>query len=123
MSTTPNSFPVLHSFLDLIRHGKHHNHNNRTDPSKHPHTDNNNNNNDNDRRDPSPSSARATHHQQAQAQPQHAPPPDVASPGTREAAEMIVSEERDARTKMPTYKGLENFKLLEKMGESVNTTR
>jgi hypothetical protein len=39
------------------------------------------------------------------------------SPDHREAAEMIVSEEREAKAKMPTYVGLENFKLLDKMGE------
>jgi hypothetical protein len=31
--------------------------------------------------------------------------------------EAIVLEEREAKNKMPTYKGLENFKLLDKMGE------
>jgi serine/threonine-protein kinase RCK2 len=31
--------------------------------------------------------------------------------------EAIVQEEREAKNKMPTYKGLENFKLLDKMGE------
>jgi serine/threonine-protein kinase RCK2 len=30
---------------------------------------------------------------------------------------MIVNEEREASSKIPSYKGLENFKLLEKMGE------
>ncbi|KDQ64700.1 hypothetical protein JAAARDRAFT_28344 [Jaapia argillacea MUCL 33604] len=35
---------------------------------------------------------------------------------TREA-EMIVQEEREAKNKMPQYKGLENFKLLDKMGD------
>jgi hypothetical protein len=39
------------------------------------------------------------------------------SPDHREAAEMIVSEEREAKAKMPTYVGLENFRLLDKMGE------
>jgi len=29
----------------------------------------------------------------------------------------MVNEEREAKSKMPTYKGLENFKLLEKMGD------
>jgi hypothetical protein len=41
------------------------------------------------------------------------------SPDHREAAEMIVGEEREAKAKMPTYVGLENFKLLDKMGECV----
>jgi hypothetical protein len=30
---------------------------------------------------------------------------------------MIVNEERETSSRMPLYKGLENFKLLEKMGE------
>jgi len=29
----------------------------------------------------------------------------------------MVDEERESKLKMPTYKGLENFRLLEKMGE------
>lgn len=32
---------------------------------------------------------------------------------------MIVNEERDTKAKMPTYKGLEGFKLIDKMGEYV----
>lgn len=43
--------------------------------------------------------------------------PPSRSPGHREAAEMIVNEEREAKSKMPVYPGLENFKLLDKMGE------
>jgi hypothetical protein len=39
------------------------------------------------------------------------------APDHREAAEMIVSEEREASEKMPSYVGLENFKLVDKMGE------
>ena len=31
--------------------------------------------------------------------------------------EQIVAEERDAKSKLPRYKGLERFELLEKMGE------
>jgi hypothetical protein len=37
---------------------------------------------------------------------------------TREA-EKIVQEEKSEQSKMPIYRGLENFRLLEKMGESV----
>ena len=33
--------------------------------------------------------------------------------------EQIVAEERDAKSKLPRYKGLERFELLEKMGECV----
>ncbi|KAK0490718.1 Pkinase-domain-containing protein [Armillaria novae-zelandiae] len=35
----------------------------------------------------------------------------------REAAQIIVKEERDAKAQMPTYKGLENFQLIDKMGD------
>lgn len=42
---------------------------------------------------------------------------------SREAAEQIVKQEREQKEKeqeqMPTYKGLENFKIVTKMGESV----
>ena len=110
-------------FLDLIRHGKNHNHhNNRNDGLK---------TRNNDYIDSSlspPNSTRAFRHQQTQAQQVHnnnhvenpeSQPQDV-SPGHREAAEMIVNEEREASSKMPSYKGLENFKLTEKMGEWVS---
>jgi hypothetical protein len=32
---------------------------------------------------------------------------------------MTPPEDREQRSRLPTYKGLENFKLLEKMGEYV----
>lgn len=35
----------------------------------------------------------------------------------KEIAEFIVNEEREARSKLPTYAGLEDFELIEKMGE------
>ncbi len=41
------------------------------------------------------------------------------SPPANEMVKTLVNEEREAKSKLPTYKGLENFKLLEKMGESV----
>jgi len=50
----------------------------------------------------------------------HTPPPPAKTPPAREAAEIIVDEERRERSKMPTYKGLEQFKLTEKMGEFVS---
>ncbi|TFK43361.1 kinase-like domain-containing protein [Crucibulum laeve] len=117
------NFPVLHSFLDLIRHGKNHNHA-RNEPSK-PVDDY-----DSSSPSPSPGNARGLREQQAQAHAQIAsstkqaktqPDPSQTapekSPPTREAAEMIVNEEREQKSKMPTYKGLENFKLIEKMGD------
>lgn len=41
------------------------------------------------------------------------------SPSYRREAELIVQEENEAKKQMPVYKGLEKFKLLEKMGEYV----
>ncbi|KAF9469048.1 kinase-like domain-containing protein [Collybia nuda] len=114
---SPNSH-LLKSFLDLIRHGKHHNqhqHQQRLEDQPqlqlHAHSDPLIHDNHNH-------SSRATHHQQAQPHQPHAPPPNPSpSPGPREAAQMIVDEERNASSKMPSYKGLEKFKLLEKMGD------
>jgi hypothetical protein len=109
-------------FSDLIRHGKNHIH---------------------ARQDDALSSSSAppvdthTHHQRAhperrqqvtvqqpqqpqQQQQQPAKAQPVASKQshqyTREV-EKIVQEERAAKEKMPTYKGLERFKLIQKMGE------
>lgn len=54
--------------------------------------------------------------------PQHAAathPAAILSPH-KEIAEFIVKEEREAKNKLPTYSGLENFELAEKMGELVH---
>ena len=111
--------PVLQSFIDLIRHGKHHQH--ARQDAKTPV----------DAKSPSsPSSARssqqknrdAVQQQERQQQQQSQPQSQAASqksPAPKEAAEMIVNEEREQKSKMPTYKGLEKYKLLEKMGECV----
>ncbi|KAL0949632.1 hypothetical protein HGRIS_009677 [Hohenbuehelia grisea] len=101
-----HSYPILHEFLDLIRHGKNHN-NAKNDTHQDP---------------PSHSPTRAHHaQQQNQAQPADAhhshPEPKANPPETREAAEQIVNEEREAKAKMPTYKGLEQFHLVDKMGD------
>ena len=81
--------------LDLIRHGKHHNHNQHHD-----------------------------HRHQAPSPPQHLDPPQpLTSPTHREAAQLIVEEERQARSKLPMYDGLDNFQLQDKMGESVDFFR
>ncbi|KAF9509482.1 hypothetical protein BS47DRAFT_147852 [Hydnum rufescens UP504] len=46
-------------------------------------------------------------------------PPAILSPQStpKEAAEYIVKEEREAKSKMPNYPGLEQFHLIEKMGD------
>ena len=90
-SSLPRFIPAHHPSADLIRHGKHYNHHHglRHDMDDTPPTA------------PPP------------------PPPPAYSPPAREAAEIIVHEEREERSQMPTYKGLEQYKLTDKMGESV----
>ncbi|KAF5387803.1 hypothetical protein D9615_000239 [Tricholomella constricta] len=78
---------VVDAFKSLIRHGKHHN-NNQPKQQVLPHD----------------------------IPPQSMTPP-VISPGPHEAAQIIVDQERHARSKMPNYNGLENFELLDKMGD------
>jgi serine/threonine protein kinase len=81
---------VVDAFKNLIRHGKHHHHH----------------------EEQSPTASRVVRQQpQAQNHPPHE------NPHSREAAEIIVNEEREAKAKMPHYRGLENFKLIEKMGD------
>jgi serine/threonine-protein kinase RCK2 len=48
------------------------------------------------------------------------PAETVRTPEERKAAaEAIVSQEREAKSKLPVFKGMENFQLQEKMGEYV----
>ncbi|KAJ3501352.1 hypothetical protein NLJ89_g9373 [Agrocybe chaxingu] len=102
LNTPTDNHPVLREFLDLIRHGKHHNNQPRTaDISKQDAPD-----------EPSVDPSAAQHSSRGLRQ--HNP---VKSPQPREAAEIIVEEERKAKAKMPTYKGLENYHLEEKMGD------
>uniref|UniRef100_A0A0W0FCL0 Protein kinase domain-containing protein n=1 Tax=Moniliophthora roreri TaxID=221103 RepID=A0A0W0FCL0_MONRR len=99
---------VVDAFKNLIRHGKHHHHN-RDDVSE----------------IPSQAPSRNQNHQQQQHHNQQQPPPakqqarsePQVSPAPKEVAEQIVKEEREAKAQMPSYRGLENFKLLDKMGD------
>jgi hypothetical protein len=43
--------------------------------------------------------------------------PPTPSHITQEAAEYLVKQEREEKNKIPHYSGLENFKLIEKMGD------
>ncbi|KAK7470826.1 MAPK-activated protein kinase Srk1 [Stygiomarasmius scandens] len=95
---------VVDAFKNLIRHGKHHQPQTRDEPAP-------------------PENARQhrqEHRQERQEQRQEpaAGKQQAKKPEEhREAAEQIVKEEREAKAQMPSYKGLENFKLLEKMGD------
>jgi hypothetical protein len=103
---------LLSPILDLIRHGKNHIHVRQDEPSAAPPTD---------------ARSQPERRQQAEVQPQPQPKhqqPNKAQPATTKQSqqytrevEKIVREEREAMDKMPTYKGLERFKLIEKKGE------
>ncbi|KAH8830173.1 kinase-like domain-containing protein [Flagelloscypha sp. PMI_526] len=84
---------VVESLKNLIRHGKNHAH---------------------QQQQAQPASKRQGGHLDVQPEAKQQPLP---SPGYREAAEMIVNEEREEKSKMPTYKGLDKFKLVTKMGD------
>ncbi len=93
----------MNALVDLIRHGKHHHHHQA-------------------RNDETPAPVQRTpaqHEQQNKAAEKRHIEKENPEVAHREAAQIIVQEEREARAQMPTYKGLENFQLIEKMGESV----
>jgi hypothetical protein len=109
----------LSPIVDLIRHGKNHIHVRQDEfpasqPSAAPATD---------------ARSQPERRQQAEAQTQSQPkqqqPSKAQSANTKQSqqytheVEKIVREEREAMEKMPTYKGLERFKLIEKKGECV----
>ncbi|KAJ6509970.1 kinase-like domain-containing protein [Mycena vitilis] len=83
----PSAGGVVETFKNLLRHGKHHNHARQEES-------------------PPPSASAAKEQQMAR--------DDQAA---REAAEEIVKQEREQKEQMPSYKGLENFKIVEKMGD------
>ncbi|CAK5263088.1 unnamed protein product [Mycena citricolor] len=60
-------------------------------------------------------------HNHVQREQQPAPPQADTPPAddamSREAAEQIVKQERELKEQMPSYKGLENFQIVEKMGD------
>jgi hypothetical protein len=108
---------LLSLILDLIRHGKNHIHVRQDDfPSSQAH--------------PAPAAdARSERRHQPDVQVQSQPKQQQATkaqPATAKQSqqlrevEKIVREEREAMDKLPTYKGLERFKLVEKKGECVH---
>ena len=107
--------PRIHAFVqnysDLIRHGKQHH--DKPGPPQDPQTQH-----QQQRRAQTDQTD-----QQRQAQRSAAAKEPLPSPGFRREAELIVQEEKEAKTKMPTYKGLENYKLLDKMGECVSSQK
>ncbi|EIN10605.1 Pkinase-domain-containing protein [Punctularia strigosozonata HHB-11173 SS5] len=106
----PSGVAVVDAFKNLIRHGKNHQNVVKASP---------------DYSDSSSSTAHSsssrTHNQsrvpKETPQPAQMPQPVQPSPDYTREAELIVQEEREAKNKMPVYKGLEAYKILEKMGD------
>ncbi|OCH95837.1 Pkinase-domain-containing protein [Obba rivulosa] len=107
----PSGAGVVDAFKNLIRHGKNHHavrHEEQASqqpsvPQAQQHS--------RQRRESPPQQQQQT---QKQASPQ---PNNQSSSKYKEHLEQIVQEEREAKGKMPTYVGLEDFKLLDKMGD------
>jgi flagellar motor protein MotB len=116
-TTASSSIFINHiSVVDLIRHGKNHA---QTQPAR--------------QHDDQQYQYTSQQQQQQAAHHHHQPQQQQAREKTREQQhqqtqkthayqqelEQIVQEEREAKETMPTYKGLEQYKLVEKMGECV----
>ncbi|KAK7696622.1 hypothetical protein QCA50_001280 [Cerrena zonata] len=107
----PSGNSVVDAFKNLIRHGKNHHH---AKPQEDDHS--NSSQQQPEQKPPREHHPRETREQQP---PQQQPQTQTrtASPKYKEEVVKIVQEEREAKSKMPTYAGLENFKLVEKMGD------
>ena len=114
--------PPLTSFVsDLIRHGKNHTARQHNDGGQYEYAST-----QQQQQQYQPQYQQQQPQRQAREQPregqQQPQTQKVVSPKYKEEVEKIVQEEREAKSKMPTYKGLENYKLLDKMGEYVVNT-
>ncbi|PSR73564.1 hypothetical protein PHLCEN_2v10483 [Hermanssonia centrifuga] len=113
----PTGTGVVDAFKNLIRHGKNHNARQHNDdaqsgqpqhqqPLPPP---------------PPPPQQQRQPREQTREQPrdpsQQQQTQKTQSQKYKEELEQIVQEEREAKSKMPTYKGLENFRLIDKMGD------
>ncbi|KAJ2916519.1 hypothetical protein MD484_g3931, partial [Candolleomyces efflorescens] len=98
---------VVDAFKNLIRHGRHHNHVRADQP--HPDSEH--------QAHAHNQAAQPSEHRNAATAEQPPQVPAKAPPSRGEAAEIIVNQEREAKNKMPIYKGLENYELVEKMGD------
>ncbi|PIL36700.1 transporter [Ganoderma sinense ZZ0214-1] len=109
----PTGTGVVDAFKNLIRHGKTHHSTKQSEDgaNQHAHNPQQPMQSQQHRADQSRQQAQAQQHQTSK----HTPPSNTNK--YKEHVEQIVQEEREAKSKMPTYKGLENYKLLEKMGD------
>ncbi|KAI0952025.1 hypothetical protein AcV7_007954 [Taiwanofungus camphoratus] len=122
----PSGTGVVDAFKNLIRHGKnHHPVRPQDDPAhnvyaaQHQPLPQQHQPRGQHREPPAPQQPpQQQHHHQPQQQPQQQQTQKHhASSRFKEHAESIVNEERQAKAKMPVYKGLDDYKLLDKMGD------
>ncbi|KAI0356695.1 Pkinase-domain-containing protein [Trametes cingulata] len=115
----PTGTGVVDAFKNLIRHGKnHHSTRQQQDDAAYQHAYSQQQQSQQQQQQQAQQRAeqQSRQHREAQ-QPQQQQTQKQASPKYKEQAEQIVQEEREAKGKMPVYKGLENYKLVEKMGD------
>ncbi|CCM05665.1 uncharacterized protein FIBRA_07895 [Fibroporia radiculosa] len=115
----PSGTGVVDAFKNLIRHGKNHHAVRQQDEPLQPYAVPQHQHQpaqQHRQRDMLPPQAvqPAQHEHQHE---HHQQPAKKNSVKYKEHVESIVQEEREAQDKMPIYKGLENFKLLDKMGD------
>ncbi|KZT12688.1 Pkinase-domain-containing protein [Laetiporus sulphureus 93-53] len=113
----PSGTGVVDAFKNLIRHGKNHHAARQQDDSSHAQYQP-----QQQAAQPQlqPTAQQRQREAKSQQQPQPAQPQEPAQKNSskfKEHVESIVQEEREAKGKMPIYKGLENYKLLDKMGD------
>jgi hypothetical protein len=113
------------AITDLIRHGKHHNHARNDELSAPPQSADSSRSRSRaqppvqqQQTQPAPPPERQAAQQPAHTQPAGVQQHNKAQPYAKEV-QQIVAEERESAAKMPKYKGLERFQLLDKMGECV----
>ncbi|KAI0366355.1 Pkinase-domain-containing protein [Pilatotrama ljubarskyi] len=113
----PTGTGVVDAFKNLIRHGKnHHSTRQQQDDAAYQHAYAQQQAQQQQQQAQQRAEQQSRQHREAQ-QAQQQQTQKQASPKYKEQVEQIVQEEREAKGKMPVYKGLENYKLVEKMGD------
>lgn len=103
--------------LDLIRHGKNH--------TARQHDDQHHQYSSQQQQQPQQQASHQQARDRSREQPREQQQPQTQkthAPKYQEELEQIVQQEREAKETMPVYKGLENYKLVEKMGECALVT-
>ncbi|KAI0721951.1 Pkinase-domain-containing protein [Cerioporus squamosus] len=111
----PTGTGVVDAFKNLIRHGKNHHSSRQQEEAAYQHAYTQSQMQQQQQQRAAEQQSRQQ--REAQQQQQQQQTQKQSNPKYKEHVEQIVQEEREAKGKMPVYKGLENYKLLEKMGD------